>query len=77
MLYADGLSKVGEVKVYRCPICKDGELAIRPGITIEDATRALTEATLAHFHGNKTHTAKALGMGLRSLQRKIKEWEPN
>ena len=31
--------------------------------------------TLEELNGNRTHTAKALGIGIRTLQRKLKKYE--
>jgi transcriptional regulator with PAS, ATPase and Fis domain len=30
---------------------------------------------LQNMQGNRTHTAKVLGIGIRTLQRKLKKWE--
>lgn len=47
---------------------------VRVGMTIEDAERYLIAATLKETGGNRTKTAKILGIGLRTLQRKIKQY---
>ncbi len=50
----------------------DGD--IRPGTTVHDMERELVVKTLAAHDGNRTHTAKALGMSRRALLYKIKRY---
>jgi DNA-binding NtrC family response regulator len=47
---------------------------IAPGVTIEDMERELIRTTLAHTGGNRTHSAELLGIGVRTLQRKIRSY---
>ena len=47
---------------------------IAPGMTVEEAERALIAATLAHVGHDKPRAAAMLGIGLRTLYRKIKEY---
>ncbi len=44
------------------------------GMTLEQFERQLIEATLAEMGGNRTRTAEKLGVSLRWLQYRIKEW---
>jgi DNA-binding NtrC family response regulator len=44
-------------------------------VKLEDVERAYVLMVLNLKAGNKTHTAKALGIGLRTLQRKLLKWE--
>ena len=46
--------------------------AVRP---LEEVEREQIIQTLARFNGNRTHTAKALGIGVRTLGLKIKKWK--
>jgi len=46
----------------------------RPGHILEDAERELVRQTLARFNGHRERTAKALGIGLRTLGMKLKRW---
>ncbi len=49
----------------------------KPGSTehsLENVEKAHILKTLKDFHGNKTHTAKALGIGTVTLYRKLKEY---
>ncbi|HEV7300519.1 MAG TPA: sigma-54 dependent transcriptional regulator [Tepidisphaeraceae bacterium] len=45
------------------------------GISIEQAERELIRNTLKLVHGNREHAAKMLGIGERTLYRKIKEYD--
>jgi len=47
---------------------------IHVGMTMEEAERALIQATLASCDNNKTQAARKLDIGLRTLFRKIKEY---
>ena len=44
------------------------------GVTLEEFERQIIEATLAEMKGNKTRTAERLGVSLRWLQYRLKEW---
>jgi DNA-binding NtrC family response regulator len=44
------------------------------GLSLHDMERKLIEATLDHFHGHRAKTAEALGIGLRTLSGKLKEY---
>jgi len=50
-------------------------LDITVGMTLEDAERTLVEATLARTAGDKRKAAAMLGIGLRTLYRRLDEWE--
>jgi DNA-binding NtrC family response regulator len=47
---------------------------MRPGHMIEDMERCLIEQTLVRFAGHREKTAKALGIGVRTLGMKLKQW---
>jgi DNA-binding NtrC family response regulator len=49
-------------------------LDLLPGMTIEEAERELIRRTLVHAGGNRTHSADLLGIGVRTLQRKIRTY---
>ncbi len=54
---------------------KDDEyIRIRPGVTLEEAEKEIIRMTLIHEKGNKTRTAEILGIGRKTLHRKIKEF---
>ena len=44
------------------------------GTTIEQMERELIHSTLEATGGNRTHTAQLLGIGVRTLQRKIRQF---
>jgi two-component system response regulator HydG len=48
---------------------------LRPGMTLEDAERALIEQTLRLTGGNRQQAAATLGIGERTLYRKIKQYD--
>ncbi len=47
---------------------------LRPGRMLEDMERQLIERTLAQFNGHREKSARALGMGVRTLGMKLKQW---
>ena len=47
---------------------------LRPGRMLEDAERQLIERTLGRYGGHRAKTAKALGIGVRTLGMKLKQW---
>ena len=47
---------------------------MRPGHMMEDMERALIEQTLIQYNGHREKTAKALGIGVRTLGMKLKKW---
>ena len=49
-------------------------LSLTVGMTVEEAERQLISATLRHTGNDKTRAAAMLGIGLRTLYRKIKEY---
>ena len=51
-----------------------GPGALREGRMLEDMERKLIERMLAKFGGHRAKTAKALGMGVRTLGMKLKQW---
>lgn len=46
-----------------------------PALTLAALERQRIEECLADHNGNRTHAARELGVAVRTLQRKIKEWE--
>jgi DNA-binding NtrC family response regulator len=50
------------------------EQAVMPGTTLAQMERELIRRTLEHTGGNRTHSAQLLGIGVRTLQRKILEY---
>jgi Nif-specific regulatory protein len=48
---------------------------LESGLTLEEFERKLVERTLKEMKGNRTQTAETLGVSLRWLQYRLKEWE--
>lgn len=52
-----------------------GEMGVlREGRMLEDMERQLITKTLSKYNGHRVKTAKALGMGVRTLGMKLKQW---
>ena len=49
----------------------DEYLKIKPEITLAEAEKEIIQSTLNHYKGNKTKTAEILGIGRKTLHRKI------
>ncbi|MGV3742137.1 MAG: sigma-54 interaction domain-containing protein [Burkholderiaceae bacterium] len=56
------------------PALMDGVLNFSVGMQLADAQRELILATLKHFEGNKRLTADALGISLKTLYNRLKEY---
>jgi DNA-binding NtrC family response regulator len=52
----------------------EGELLYRPGMTMAEVERAAIEAALRDTKGNRRKAAEVLGIGERTLYRKLKEY---
>lgn len=48
---------------------------LQSGLTLEEFERKLVEKTLREMKGNRTQTAEKLGVSLRWLQYRLKEWD--
>ncbi len=46
----------------------------KPGVTLQDMERSLLEATLLATNGNRTRTAEMMGVSLRTVRNKIREY---
>ena len=51
-----------------------GEVRLPVGTTLEQAERALIEATLSHMRGNKSSAAQTLGCSLKTLYNKLNSY---
>jgi len=47
---------------------------LRPGLTVEEMERRLFELTLAATHGNRSRAAEMLGVSLRTVRNKIRDY---
>ena len=52
----------------------DPSAPLRHGRLLEDSERQLITRTLRQYRGHRAKTAKALGMGLRTLGMRLKQW---
>ena len=48
-----------------------------PQVPLKDMEKQIILQTLKRENYNRTHTAKVLGIGLRTLQRKLKKYNEN
>jgi DNA-binding NtrC family response regulator len=53
---------------------EEASVVYRPGMTMVDVERAAIEAALREFRGNRRRAAEVLGIGERTLYRKIKAY---
>ncbi|MDQ3214662.1 MAG: sigma 54-interacting transcriptional regulator, partial [Pseudomonadota bacterium] len=64
-----------ELQVGRsAPREKGAVLSVRIGTTLSEVERSLIFATLEHFDGHKERTAAALGVSLKTLYNRLKEY---
>ena len=47
---------------------------VQVGLSLEEMERKLIEATLEHYRGHRARTAKALGIGVRTLTGKLRQY---
>jgi DNA-binding NtrC family response regulator len=55
-------------------VAAEGEVVYRPGMTMADVERAAILAALRETKGNRRKAAEILGIGERTLYRKLKEY---
>jgi DNA-binding NtrC family response regulator len=53
----------------------EAEIRVPLGMPLSEVERRIIEATLAHLNGDRRRTAEALGIGLRTLQRRLAEYD--
>jgi DNA-binding NtrC family response regulator len=61
-------------EALRVPPAPNAALQVTVGMTLESVERRLIEATLAHTDGDKPRAAAMLGIGLRTLYRRLEAW---
>ncbi|MGE0171249.1 MAG: helix-turn-helix domain-containing protein [Oligoflexales bacterium] len=49
-------------------------IVVNPGTKLRDIEKIIIMETLKRKRYNRTHTAKTLGIGIRTLQRKLKRY---
>jgi len=67
-------SQVTPVATVEAEPAAEGEVLYRPGMTMADVERATIEAALRETKGNRRKAAEILGIGERTLYRKLKEY---
>jgi len=60
--------------VHQFPQAPAAAAAPRPGVTLQEMERCLLEATLQATKGNRTRTAEMMGVSLRTVRNKIREY---
>ena len=50
------------------------DVLLRPGVAMRDVEKRLLETTLQATHGNRTRAAELLGISLRTIRNKIREY---
>ncbi len=68
-IQSDTMMAVGAAPETKAPM-----LSFEPGTKLEEIEREVILATLKHKGYNRTHAARALGIGIRTLQRKLKKY---
>ena len=67
---------VDDVKDYtEADAVDEGIVVFRPGMTIDEMERRAIAAALSEVHGNRRKAAELLGIGERTLYRKISKYE--
>jgi DNA-binding NtrC family response regulator len=54
--------------------CPEGAQAVKPGVTLQNMERQLLEKTLEATGGNRTRAAELMGVSLRTVRNKIREY---
>jgi len=66
--------QLGFVPVSSSPDQESSSMDVQAGMSIRDMERALIEQTLEHVQGNRTEAAKLLGISIRTLRNKLKDY---
>jgi DNA-binding NtrC family response regulator len=67
-------SQVGAVAPLPAEPAPEADVVYRPGMTMADVERAAIEAALRETQGNRRKAAEILGIGERTLYRKLKQY---
>ncbi|MDX6750253.1 sigma-54 dependent transcriptional regulator [Geminicoccaceae bacterium 1502E] len=77
VLLAEG-ETIGEEAILAGPArpqaAAAAEPTVRPGRTVAEVERELIQATLRHTLGNRTHAASLLGISIRTLRNKLRDY---
>src|SRR5262249_47823690 len=58
----------------RMDVAEPAGLDLKPGLSVSEMERRLIELTLAQTAGNRTRAAQLLGISLRTLRNKLREY---
>jgi transcriptional regulator with PAS, ATPase and Fis domain len=53
------------------------DLRVPKDMTLEEIERESIKQALERYQGNRTHAAASLGISVRTLQRRLREWDPD
>jgi DNA-binding NtrC family response regulator len=67
--------ELGEISVTPLEEPESGDVLYRPGMTMAEVEKAAIVAALKEFRGNRRRAAEQLGIGERTLYRKIKAYD--
>jgi DNA-binding NtrC family response regulator len=67
-------AEVGEISVTPIDEPEPAEVVYRPGMTMAEVEKTAIAAALKEFRGNRRRAAEQLGIGERTLYRKIKAY---
>ncbi len=56
---------------------ENDDLYVPKDMTLEEIERESIKQALTRYQGNRTHAADSLGISVRTLQRRIREWDPD
>ena len=73
----DKASVVARIKVERARAASEGRTTtfeVTVPSSMDEIERQAIEATLEYTHGDKTHAARALGIGRKTLYRKLDQY---
>ena len=54
--------------------CAPAGLDLKAGCSVSEMEKQLIQITLAETNGNRTHAARLLGISLRTLRNKLREY---
>jgi DNA-binding NtrC family response regulator len=67
-------AEIGEISVTPIDEPEPEEIVYRPGMTMAEVEKAAIAAALKDFRGNRRRAAEQLGIGERTLYRKIRAY---
>ncbi|MDX8388731.1 MAG: sigma-54 dependent transcriptional regulator [Ghiorsea sp.] len=70
-----GLEGFKAQSVEQMSASRETSTDVQAGMSIRNMERALIEQTLEHVQGNRTEAAKLLGISIRTLRNKLKEYQ--